>query len=375
MSKAPDAPSVLLANDFHLRYGTRLAAGLDRAGARVALLTRDHDLEFGGEPGAARAFIAATVGPEVTVRRIEGRVRSPRGWEQALALRHRLAAFRRGVVHLQQGICNDLRLGLTSGLRRGAYAVTVHDPVPHPGDVRYTALEKIDRALTRRAGLVFVHGEALKEELEAVVAPAAPIVVVPHGVSGGESAPLPAEPAILFFGRISYYKGLDVLLDAMAAVWAALPTTTLTIAGDGEIEDHPALADPRVSVLGGYIPDSRVPALIEAATCVALPYRQASQSGVGSLVKPFARPLVVTTVGGLPELVADGSGLAVPPADPAALGAALVSVLSDRDLATRLGAAGAATATAGASWDTVARLTLDAYREYLPAIAASNRSS
>ena len=53
----------------------------------------------------------------------------------------------------------------------------------------------------------------------------------PHGIEAAESRPLPERPSILFFGRISHYKGVDVLLDAMEAVWRAVPEATLTIAG------------------------------------------------------------------------------------------------------------------------------------------------
>jgi glycosyltransferase involved in cell wall biosynthesis len=364
---APAAPAVraLLACDFHLQYCTRLAAGLGRAGADVSLLTRDHDLEFGGTAGAAAAFVRRTVGPEVAVRTLGGRVRSPTGWRRALRLRRELRGTAPDVVHLQESIGNDLRLLLAAAPPRGRYALTVHDPVRHPGDRDSAWIAWKGRALVRGAGLIFIHGEVLRDELIELADPRAPIVVVPHGIEAADPAPFPSRPSVLFFGRISHYKGVDVLLDAMEAVWRELPEATLTIAGAGEIERRPALSDPRVTVRQGHIPEEDVPGLISASTCVALPYRQASQSGVGSLVKPYSRPLVVTDVGGLPELVSDGSGLAVAPESPAALATALVSVLADREFAERLGAAGAATAAREGSWDRVAELTLAAYREHL----------
>ncbi|HEX8752626.1 MAG TPA: glycosyltransferase family 4 protein [Solirubrobacterales bacterium] len=365
MSPAGGSPRVLLACDFHLRYSTRLAAGLDRAGAASALLTRDHDLEFGGEPGAALAFVRETVGPGVPVSTIPGRLRSLAGWRQALALRRALRRWDPAVVHVQESIGNDPRLLLAAGIRRGRYAVTIHDPVRHPGDRNSARIAWLNRTLARQAGLIFVHGESLRDELVEIAAPRAPIVVVPHGIEVGEATPLPAVPSLLFFGRITEYKGLETLLEAMPIIWEELPEARLTIAGEGEIPRRPALADPRVVVRDGYIPEGEVPDLIKASTCVVLPYRQASQSGVGSLVKPYARPLVVTEVGGLPELVADGSGLAVPAGDPAALAAALRSVLTDHGLAERLGGVGAATAAREGSWDAVAVRTLGAYRDLL----------
>jgi glycosyltransferase involved in cell wall biosynthesis len=342
-----------------------LAGGLERAGAGVALLTRDHDLEFGAEPGAAERVIGAAIGDGVVHRAVPGPVRSPRGWASALRLRRELRGFAPDVVHLQESICNDVRLPWAAGAKRGRYALTVHDPVPHPGDGVPRRVVRANNALVRGAGLIFIHAEALREELMDLLGPRAPVVVVPHGIEIRDPEPFPDALSVLFFGRISHYKGIDVLLDAMGRVWGEIPAATLTIAGEGPLESHPALADPRVTVKSGHIPDAEVPDLFNAARCIALPYRQASQSGVGSRVKPYARPLVVTETGGLPELVSDGSGLVVPPEDPGKLAEALVSVLSDADLATRLGAAGAATAKREGSWDAVADLTLAAYREHL----------
>jgi glycosyltransferase involved in cell wall biosynthesis len=360
------APRVVLACDFFLRYTAALAGGLSRAGAEATLLTRDHGLEFGGRPGAAAEFVASTAGPRVRCRLLPGRVRSAAGWAETLRSRSELRRLSPDVVHVQESIANDPRLLIAAGARRGRYALTVHDPVRHPGDRNSWRIERSNRALARNAGLIFVHGEALRDELLRLAAPRAPIVVVPHGIDRGEAPPLPERPGVLFFGRISHYKGLDVLLDAMAELWKALPEATLTIAGEGEIEAHAALSDPRVSVRRGHVPDGEVAGLIEAASCLALPYRQASQSGVGSLGKAFGRPLVVSAVGSLPELVADGSGIAVPAEDPGALAGALVEVLSDRELAGRLGAAGARFAGREGSWDSVAERTLEAYRAHLP---------
>jgi alpha-maltose-1-phosphate synthase len=359
------SPRVILACDYHLRYDSRLAGGLARCGADVTLVTRDHDGEFGGVPGAALKYVSAAIGPEVRLRRLPSRVRSAAGWRALPGLRRELRRLRPAVVHVQESVGNDPRLVLAAGLRPGRFALTLHDPVLHPGDTGSRLAFHTDRALVKHAGLIFVHGEALREELIEVQKPKAPLVVVPHGIAFADVPPMPEDPAVLFFGRMSHYKGLDVLLDAMTEVWERLPEATLTVAGVGEIEPHPGLDDARVTVRSEHVSDAEVPALFGAATVVALPYRQASQSGVGSLAKAHARPLIVTDVGGLPELVADGSGRLVEPEDRAALAASLVEVLGDRGLAERLGAAGAASAERESSWDVVAERTLDAYREYL----------
>ncbi|HKI65829.1 MAG TPA: glycosyltransferase family 4 protein [Solirubrobacterales bacterium] len=358
---------VLLACDFFLRYTSMLAGGLSRAGASVALLSRDHEEEFGGRPGAAAEFVAAAAGPAVRRSAITGRVRSPVALGGALRARRDLRGFGADVVHLQESIGNDLRLIYASGARPRRFALTIHDPVRHPGDDASRSSTVGNRWLIRAAGLIFVHGAALRDELAEVARPEAPIVVVPHGVDpvASEPRPLPSRPSILFFGRLGHYKGIDVLLDAMAVIWAEQPQAALTIAGAGELPDHPALADPRVELRHEHVPDAELPELFAAATCVVLPYRQASQSGVGALAKRYGRGLVVSAVGGLPELVADGSGLTVPAEDPVALARGLLGPLGDRSLAERLGRAGHRTAVAGADWDSVAATTLAAYEEHL----------
>ena len=361
---------VLLGCDFHLRYSANLAGGLVRAGADVALLNRDHDLEFGGAEGAADAYVDAAI--EGARRfRVPGRVRSLAGWRDALAVRRRVREFAPSVLHFQESVGNDPRLLLAARLGRRPFAITIHDPTPHPGDLVARQDRPFNWALVRRAKLVFVHGESLREELLEHFTPGGEVVVVPHGVTAGEASPLPADPHFLFFGRISRYKGIDTLLDAMAKVWEQAPAATLTIAGSGELEPHPLLDDTRVEVRNEYLPDSALPDLFRAARAVVLPYRQASQSGVGSMVKPYARPLIVTEVGGLPELVADGSGLAVPGEDPGALAAAILRIAGDDDLATGLARAAAAGVEGGASWDRVAELTLAAYREHLGAVGCA----
>jgi glycosyltransferase involved in cell wall biosynthesis len=363
---APLSQRVLLSCDFFLRYTAMLAGGLQRAGAAVALLNRDHDEEFGDRRGAAAEFIAAAA-PGLERIVVPGRVRSPRGLAAAARARKAVRRFSPGVVHLQAGVGNDPRLILAAGARPRRFALTIHDPVRHPGEDVSRSASLGNRALIRAAGLIFVHADTLRDELLEATRPWAPIVVVPHGIDPGAApAPLPDQPAILFFGRLGHYKGIDVLLDAMAIVWESLPEATLTIAGAGEVADHPALGDARVSLRAGLVPDEELPGLFAAAGCIALPYRQASQSGIGSLAKRHGRPLVVSAVGGLPELVADGSGLTVPTEDPAALAAALVSVLADRELARRLGEAGSRSAERGADWRSVGEATLRAYEQHLP---------
>jgi glycosyltransferase involved in cell wall biosynthesis len=168
----------------------------------------------------------------------------------------------------------------------------------------------------------------------------------------------------LFFGRISHYKGLDVLLDAMPLAWAALPALRLVVAGEGIVPEHRALEDPRVELHLGHVPDYEVAGLFARAACVVLPYRQASQSGVATQARQHGRAVIASTVGGLPELVEADTGRLVPPEDPQALASALVEVLGSPQLTADLGAAAVGWADQ-ASWERIGELTLAAYAEHL----------
>ena len=356
---------VLLACDWFVKYTVGLAEALLSQGCEVALLTRDHDDEFGGEPGAMSAFVADRLGDRVRHVKLGGRVRDPHALLAAARIRRGAGGWGPHVVHVQDSLANDLRLTAISASLRRPLALTVHDPAPHPGDaVAVAATRHLRRWLRRRAELVFVHSAELASELAATGDTAAPIEVVPHGVGAAAAAPLPDPPALLFFGRMSHYKGLDVLLDAMPAVWERLPELRLTVAGGGQVANHPLLADPRVECRFEHVPEDVIPALFAAATCVVLPYREASQSGVGSLARGHGRAVVATRVGGLPELVGDDWGRLVEPEDPRALATAILEVVETPGLAAALGEA-AASSLGGSDWDSVAAATVAAYRRHL----------
>ena len=121
----------------------------------------------------------------------------------------------------------------------------------------------------------------------------------------------PAENYTLFFGLIRDYKGLDLLLEAWAK-W--LPEgRKLLIAGEfyASREKYIALIErlglqDRVVLHDRFIADDDVKCYFSAADCLVLPYRTATQSGVTQIAYNFSLPMIVTRVGGLPEIVPDG---------------------------------------------------------------------
>jgi glycosyltransferase involved in cell wall biosynthesis len=122
----------------------------------------------------------------------------------------------------------------------------------------------------------------------------------------------PGDKIILFFGFIRQYKGLDLLLKAMADKEIRRQEIKLMVAGEF-YEDAKQYLDlvseynlqDQVILKTNFIPDSEVKFYLCAADCVVQPYRNATQSGVTPLAYHFEKPMIVTNVGGLPSLVPD----------------------------------------------------------------------
>lgn len=118
------------------------------------------------------------------------------------------------------------------------------------------------------------------------------------------------EEYILFFGRISEYKGLDLLLDAMPAVWEQFPSEKLVIAGGGAsagLLEHPLLKnkDERIVFFNRFIPTDELTGIIKLAKFVVCPYRDATQSGVLHTSFAMNKPVLATNVGAFSEQVHD----------------------------------------------------------------------
>jgi glycosyltransferase involved in cell wall biosynthesis len=184
--------------------------------------------------------------------------------------------------------------------------------------------------------------------------------------------PLPAElegaegPVILFFGLLRQYKGIDTLLDAFRRVKGA----ELWIVGNPRMEVEPlrCLAEEapgRVRFLTRFVEDAEIPAIMRRADIVVLPYRDAEHSGVLYAALAFGKPLVLSAVGGFPEVAERGAARLVPPDDPMALAVVLSELVGDETARAELGDAAARAAAGSYSWEEAARQTLALYQDLL----------
>ena len=140
---------------------------------------------------------------------------------------------------------------------------------------------------------------------------------------------------LLFFGLIRDYKGLDLLLDAFADPrLEAHDNVRLIVAGEFYSDpqkylDAVAKLSERVILRPVFIPDSEVRYYFCAADLVVQPYKSATQSGITQIAYHFEKPMLVTRVGGLPEIVPDGIAGMVVEADRYAIADALTEYVSN----------------------------------------------
>jgi glycosyltransferase involved in cell wall biosynthesis len=141
---------------------------------------------------------------------------------------------------------------------------------------------------------------------------------------------------ILFFGFIREYKGLDLLIRAMADDRIRALPVRLIVAGEFYCDPAPYTTlirevglEERIIMSNDFIPDSQVVNYFCAADLVAQPYKSATQSGVTQIAYHFNKPMIVTGVGGLAEIVPHGKvGYVVEP-EPSAISEALAAFYSE----------------------------------------------
>jgi glycosyltransferase involved in cell wall biosynthesis len=178
------------------------------------------------------------------------------------------------------------------------------------------------------------------------------------------------EPVVLFFGTLSRYKGVDILLDAFPRIQRDTGAR-LVLAGypfhDFDVAAHQEQAR-RAGVAGAvtffpqYVASEEVAAWMELADVIVFPYRDIYQSGAIHVAQTFGVPTVASAVGAMQDVVENEvSGLLVPPEDAEALANAIIRLLKDRDFAARLGERFAADARGPFSWRANAERILAAY--------------
>jgi glycosyltransferase involved in cell wall biosynthesis len=269
----------------------------------------------------------------------------------------------------------DMSLRLSLAVReldQGRLLLNVHDPSPHSGERDWR------KSLARR--LIFPHVDRFILHNQTQVKTfcyenyANPDSVSVIRLGSYElyrdwmTDPIAqSDRTVLFFGRLTSYKGLEVLYDAARYVAQRIPNMRFIIAGRPEpkyVPPHvPALArGGQIVLIQQYIGNAQLADLFQQATIVACPYLDATQSGVVLTAYAFNRAVVGSAVGGLPEYIMhDRTGLLVPPGNSQELAAALLRLLLNSDLRKRFQDQIRSLKTDSFSWARVADQAMNLY--------------
>jgi glycosyltransferase involved in cell wall biosynthesis len=173
----------------------------------------------------------------------------------------------------------------------------------------------------RRAHGIHLHTARFAENLVKQGVEKKRIYVIPHGSFAPLFLPyrqdgVKREPLVLFFGRLEYYKGLDLFVEAGLLTAGGL---RFAIAGPGKlspriverIKTYPDIFE----IYNRYLTEVEVAHLFQRASVCVLPYRQATQSSVPLIAAAFGVPVVATALGGFLDDVPRVNGVLVPPGD------------------------------------------------------------
>ena len=209
---------------------------------------------------------------------------------------------------------------------------TIHDPFPHTGEAYRVAMRKAKK-------FVLLNENQKEKFIEYYHLNPSQVFSNRFGkfdyLKIFESAEQKEKRnSLLFFGRISPYKGIEYLCEAMNIVRQQIPDASLTIAGGGKMyfDIEPYLKQGGIDLINRYVGMEELVHLLQGHEVVVVPYTDATQSGVVQTAYSLEKPVIATNVGGLGEIVNDGkTGLLVPPREAKALADAIISVLQAPD--------------------------------------------
>jgi glycosyltransferase involved in cell wall biosynthesis len=359
-------------------YDRALAAALARAGAEVELLTTR--FLHGPVPPPEGYRVEERFYRRSAARGLEAPARLPFKALEHVAdmLRFRRAAAA-DVVHYQWLTVPPLDVHLLPSLR--PRVMTAHYILPpQPSRRQVRAARRVFGAMNA----VVAHSEHSAARLrDEVGLDPAGVRVIPHGAFDyltrlPEEEPLPAElqgaegPVILSFGLLRPYKGTENLLEAFRRLQVG--GAELWIVGNPRMDVEPlrrqaAQVGGRVRIVTRFVDEAEIPPIFRRADLVVLPYLDAEHSGVLYTGLAFGKPLVLSAVGGFPEVAETGAARLVPPGDTDALAATLSELLGDEAARAGLAAAAARAAAGPYSWDEAARRTLALYADLIEARA------
>lgn len=360
---------------FTAPYDAALTRGLLAAGVRPTWATRPArpGERTGLPPERTRAFFYRRVDSASWLPdRLRAAAKAGAHIAGTLRLLGTIRRLKPDVVHVQWVVIPLIDAAAMALIRRWCPLVlTVHDTVAFNGE-QMPRLQRLGGKLpVRLAHHVIVHTRAGRERLLGHGVPRERVSVIPHGplflpVPPAAPGKRDARWTVVLFGEIKPYKGLDVLVEAVAALSPALrDQLRVVVAGRARMDLEPIVARIDALALREHFElrawrhsEEEMAALFAAADAFVFPYRQVDASGVYYLVRSLGKWLIASRVGVFAEeMASESGGELVPPGDGAALASALARAIARRPRAQARVAADA--------WPDIGRATRALYEQLL----------
>lgn len=367
---------------FTWPYDLKLAKGLTDIGHAASIVGR----QLGQKPSADEVrFLDRHFYPGMQSRFFKKLPRNVqlglKGLSHAESMARLIRRFRRAppdVIHFQWAPLAIVDSQFVPKFRKVAPTVlTVHDSNPFNNNPS-SRIQRIGALkILHCFDHLIVHTTVARDRLLGVGIPNERISVIAHGLLTDHIArPADEPPAgggrvqILLFGKIKPYKGVDVMLRALALLprevrrrcvvkivgWPEMPMEPLfAMVKDLQLEEH-------VEFDLRFVPEDEVTSLVARADILAFPYRDIDASGVLMLAIAAGRPIVASNLGTFSEWLSDqAEGTLVPPDDPIALSRSLERLISDPDYRNSKSRGMLYLRDSVPTWTSIARLTESAY--------------
>lgn len=367
---------------FTWPYDLKLAKGLTDIGHAASIVGR----QLGQKPSVDEVrFLDRHFYPGMQSRFFKKLPRNVqlglKGLSHAESMARLIRRFRRAppdVIHFQWAPLAIVDSQFVPKFRKVAPTVlTVHDSNPFNNNPS-SRIQRIGALkILHCFDHLIVHTTVARDRLLGVGIPDEKISVIAHGLLTDHIARPADEPStgggrvqILLFGKIKPYKGVDVMLRALALLprevrrrcvvkvvgWPEMPMEPLfAMAKDLQLEEY-------VEFDLRFVPEDEVTSLVVRADILAFPYRDIDASGVLMLAIAAGRPIVASNLGTFSEWLSDqAEGTLVPPDDPVALSRSLERLISDPDYRNSKSQGMLDLRDSVPTWTSIARLTESAY--------------
>jgi len=220
-------------------------------------------------------------------------------------------------------------------LKKKQMVLTIHDPVPHVGEESFI-LDLVRFFYRRQAMSISFYSSyssgLYKKFNKHIKANLNQLRLQPYSfIAQIKPSSFPDNPFILFFGQLSYYKGIDLLLEAIPKVLNDYPNEHFVIAGKSNgfnldkkfLDQYPH----QVTFIDEYLSIEKLSQLIHSSKFVVCPYREATQSGVLMTAFAMGKSVLATKIGAFPEYISNGINGMLTNAEPRSIATGIISML------------------------------------------------